>query len=539
MHPDNVAKTQSLIEDSLEAKSFFEMSTHLPEGISRIDAEALMSEHVFGSIEELEESGFFIYHNSGQTFFFSNGMVTSILSSCIQPLIEDYAKPRAKELADLLMSTDEQVEDDLPTKGRKSRSGKAKNKGDRKRSSKRSGNEFDTIDYGKVPLTSVASAVAEIYSEFAEIQANHSVDAGKGGLSWDNENVDDGGPLFSFCRRAFGNSESFAKDCADAVKVELTKIMEERKGSSLQSREFGAAKSKNIESSFEDAFRTSCQWLQVLAKYPLYLVSSDEESSVVEQAKQDFLNGCAVDFTKRLTEYCLFKYGIDEEVTFQFHHDGQDAHDEGSFHTPVDTTQREFHRVFLSCKSKEEEENPLNFLREYLPGSSGVELARAWKFCGGENYAGGKITTEDDVILCKPGDFERFLSHIEESCLSICNLPFKQLDKKAEKQLLFARKKELKAQLQDSESERDILELSIMLLFQQLKNLAVCGDKITSTTMVEVLVSDKKLPDHVADQLKQAVLFHQRKEEVPRDILSFVKECGLSKDVTLVEMTSN
>jgi hypothetical protein len=66
-----------------------------------------------------------------------------------------------------------------------------------------------------------------------------------------------------------------------------------------------------------------------------------------------------------------------------------------------------------------------------------------WFYCGGENYAGGEMTHDDGSVTSRTGDMEKFLSHAEDYCLSICGLPFKILDKKSEKQKLFARKKEL------------------------------------------------------------------------------------------------
>ena len=72
-----------------------------------------------------------------------------------------------------------------------------------------------------------------------------------------------------------------------------------------------------------------------------------------------------------------------------------------------------------------------------------------------------------------------------------------------------------------------------MLLFQQLKNTAICGDKITSVA-VEVLISDKKLPENVAGQLKRATSLLQCGGEIPTETLNIIKDCGLSRDVTKI-----
>ena len=123
------------------------------------------------------------------------------------------------------------------------------------------------------------------------------------------------------------------------------------------------------------------------------------------------------------------------------------------------------------------------------------------------------------------------VSHIEESCLAICGLPFKVLDKKSEKKILFGRKKELRIQLQDSILAKDVIELSIMLLLQQVKNTAICGSEILSLG-VRALVSDEdKLPPSVADALQNAVSLLKDGKEVPLKLITMIKEWGQSKDI--------
>ena len=117
---------------------------------------------------------------------------------------------------------------------------------------------------------------------------------------------------------------------------------------------------------------------------------------------------------------------------------------------------------------------------------------------------------------------------------SICGLPFKLLDKKSEKQLLFARKKELQAQLQNATSAKDIIELSIMLLFQQVKGMAICGDKLTSA-ILGVLTSNKKMPISVSELLRKGALLLENGTTVPDEILDAVKSCALSRDLASYE----
>jgi hypothetical protein len=112
--------------------------------------------------------------------------------------------------------------------------------------------------------------------------------------------------------------------------------------------------------------------------------------------------------------------------------------------------------------------------------------------CGGECYLGGGG---------RPGDLDRFLSHVEENCLTICGLPFKKLDKKTKKQWMHSRKQELTRLIEEETSGRAILELSVMYLFQLIKNHIVFGGHLADIVL-ELLFREKKLSEEVAKELK-------------------------------------
>jgi len=276
-----------------------------------------------------------------------------------------------------------------------------------------------------------------------------------------------------------------------------------------------------------------------MAKLPQSLLatagrSENKHAETMSKLTKDFMNGCAADFACKVTEYCLFKHGV-EDIELCFHvgeeSDGGFVNnstglDPEAFYACVDTARRLFRKTHLFSKR-----DPLKILREELPGSVGVGLARMWKLTGGENYSDGRGVSEDGQISHRPGDFVRFLKHVEESCLSMCGFPFKRLDKKSEKQLLFARKKELQSQLQDSSCGKDVTELSIMLLFQQVKGMAVCGQYLTSIVL-DILVSDKKLPHSVSTLLRDTSIKIQRGEELCDRLIAKVKLCGLSRDIS-------
>lgn len=58
---------------------------------------------------------------------------------------------------------------------------------------------------------------------------------------------------------------------------------------------------------------------------------------------------------------------------------------------------------------------------------------------------------------------------------TICGLPFKKLDKKSEKQAMFTRRQELTQALEGAAEGKLVLDLTVMLLFQQVSRGIFCG----------------------------------------------------------------
>ena len=112
----------------------------------------------------------------------------------------------------------------------------------------------------------------------------------------------------------------------------------------------------------------------------------------------------------------------------------------------------------------------------------------------------------------------------------MCGVPFKLLDKKSEKSILFARRKKLTNLLVETTNMRDALEYTIMLLFQQCRGMAVCGTELTGL-LLSHLILEKKIPQAVADKLYEAESLLLQ-EEVPTDLLRIIKSFGLSRDIT-------
>ena len=124
-----------------------------------------------------------------------------------------------------------------------------------------------------------------------------------------------------------------------------------------------------------------------------------------------------------------------------------------------------------------------------------------------------------------------FFKQAEESCLIICGLPYKKINKKAEKKIMFERRKQLTALLEASSDPIEILQYTIILLYQQIKSIAVAGDELLGAVL-DTLCCEKK----INDAMKQT-LFEMRDQvvqqgQVDDELMNAVRACGLSRDIT-------
>jgi hypothetical protein len=118
---------------------------------------------------------------------------------------------------------------------------------------------------------------------------------------------------------------------------------------------------------------------------------------------------------------------------------------------------------------------------------------------------------------------------------TICGYPFKKLDKKSEKQFLFSRRQRLLELLEASTDAGDVLDYTIMLLFQQVKNLVVSGSHLR-TDILKLLVSERKISDSVATALTELAKAVPPGEAditgVDPNVVETVKACGHSRDIS-------
>ena len=348
---------------------------------------------------------------------FSSQLVKEIRAKILPPLIERFAKARANKLMEQgpEQSTINEMDiEDASSAGKSRRKGKRKNN---KRAEER------TIEIGVVPLLEVAGAVLK---EFAEIMPEDSEERlleEAESIAWSDEEGRSSIFVVEFCMVAFFDDE-FRSQCEKAVLVELQQLKSSKESKATVSRKDAATQVRNVQSAFEESFTNSCYLIQTMSKFiNLASASSCFNEEQLELLKKDFLVGPCADLTSRITQYCLFKEDSDDFFTFQDMSklEKSDENNEESsglpaYCAPLDIALRVYEGTYLSCPPPRD---PLPILRETLPGSVGVSLARQWILCGGQTYKGGTKSGDSDnsTDFIRPGDAEGILVHMEENCL--------------------------------------------------------------------------------------------------------------------------
>lgn len=417
IHPDViVAPLQVVIEECIDAGSFVDLSVHLHSDIlsNRDDVRSILTEHI---LNKFGNANGCLVVDDHEAIYFSQAMIDDISNKVLPPIIEDFAKERAIEMADEIdeinkVSVGNKHNKD-PLKSKKA-AGKSKSKTKLSKKKKASEDDDDVMVHapnpGLISLKTVVGAITEHCPDLDDIQNNYCSDRIEPSWHQTSDEIPEyEGPLYAFCRIALNKDSCLDNFCHNAVSAELEKIMASRKGNSLSARAQGAAKCRSIECQFEENFANACHFLQLAIK--AMNVCSQLTGDEVNLLEGNILHHCAC-YARRITEYCLFKVGLDVDGPFCFIKDGDsDIMDENYYYSKVDICQR--HRVpssvFLSCTSEtsDQEKDPLRLLRDLMPGNVGVELARMWILTGANHYFGG----------FKPGDINKFLKHVEESCL--------------------------------------------------------------------------------------------------------------------------
>jgi hypothetical protein len=342
---------------------------------------------------------------------FSTKLVKEVKVNVLPPLIEKFAIQRAEELFQHSDPEPPATTDDLEDSTTKSKKkGKKKSKKVEERS----------VEIGVISILEISGAVLKEYSDIMPEDSEERLLSEADSISWDDDEQSD---IFvvEFCKIIFFDDD-FRSRCEKAVAVELQRLKSAKESKATISRKDAATKVRNVQSAFEECFTDSCYLIQTMSKF-ISLASASPlfNEEQLETLKKEFLTGPCADLTSRITQYCLFKEDSGEFFTFQDESSKikSDAEKDGSglpsYCEPMHIALLNYEGTYLSCPPPRD---PLPILRETLPGSVGVSLARQWVLCGGETYKGGlKSGDGDDPDFVRPGDFEGVLPHLEENCL--------------------------------------------------------------------------------------------------------------------------
>lgn len=300
-------------------------------------------------------------------------------------------------------------------------------------------------------------------------------------------------------------NEAWRDACRRALQVEVTRLETARaKQTGIISHTSAA------EVAFEDpsCFAAACIVIQMQAKFLEYTEKIGMAESDRARLRKEVLEGCCRDFVRRLMLYLLDKYKVEDSVV-TFETDGKGT-PPSSYCTPVDTTIRRYPALTISCAL--DCNGKARPLAEALTDSVPLEAGKA---------------------LAELGDassVEEFLQIAEENCLSICGIPFRKIDKKSEKTFLAQRRQRLVELLQKAKDPRDVLELTIMLIYQGIKNQAVSGSLLPGP-ILDRLTLERKVSTPVSEALK--CLAHSLLDSSCDDALvERVRRCGLAKDIS-------
>lgn len=544
---------------SAATAEFLDLQEYLP-------AELLQSSTIVSSL--LEKIGFVAPRDgvavigNDRAIVAGKEVIKNAKDKYLSQLIQKDAKKRADEIFQLQFAIDEDDDEDedaeVGNSRKSSKSTKSKRKGKNSKQSKTSKESKDVISSYILPLSGIVRTIIDEYPVFQE-DALRLEDIKEENMKWedDDDQIVDFIMAAQFCIKAF-YSEKLLEQCQRAVSAELRRLESEKHSKAKMSRKDAAAKVRSVEAAFQDAFITLCYLVQLQAKALAFFESNLEDcfdEGSLETLKDEFLHGPCADLTSRITQHCLFQEEAQDDGMFTFVHPTQKEgsategeSDQNSSGLPrhcadVATTARRHPQSYLSSPPPRE---PLPILRESFSGNTGIVLSKLWILCGGECYRGGVRTITNDAgevesIHVRPGNMDTFLTFAEENCLTLCGLPYKKLDKKAEKGLLFARKQQLNSLLASTdvvEEPIDVLEYTIMILFQQVRSLVVTGSLLRGP-ILEALSRERKMPASVVTALKLLNdMIEDDDKSVDMELVSLVKECGLVRDVGKHDTTS-
>jgi hypothetical protein len=299
-------------------------------------------------------------------------------------------------------------------------------------------------------------------------------------------------------------TEDWMESWLEAARVELVRLeaAETAKLTGLVPN----AHSSAVEVALEDpsCFPAACYVIQLQNKFLEYAVKLGMEVAEVRVLEHEILEGCCRDLVRRLTLYLLDKYEVEDMVSFVM---DPPALIPVSYGIPVDTALRQYPTVRVEGALDEngKEWNLAKALTDRVP----IQICKAL------------------AELEEAGMVEDFIHAAEENCLSICGIPFRKLDKKAEKVFLTHRRQRLVALLEASQVPGDILDYTIMILYQSVKQQTVAGSLLRGP-ILRHLVKERKISEAVGRLLTKMAESLDASDE---GLVERVRSCGFAKDI--------
>jgi hypothetical protein len=304
-------------------------------------------------------------------------------------------------------------------------------------------------------------------------------------------------------------TEEWKEDCLEAVRVEMNRLDAAAETTKLTGR-VSHAHSSTAEVALEDpsCFPAACYVIQLQNKFLEYAVKLGMDSAQVGVLEHEILQGCCRDLVRRLTLYLLDKYEVEEKNRIAFVTDPTTSVPT-SYGVPVDVALRQYPTVRMEGRALDGKEKE-GTLAMALTDSVPIQICKAL------------------AELEKAETVEDFIHAAEENCLSICGIPFRKLDKKAEKVFLAFRRQRLLTLLQASQVPVDILDYTIMILYQSVKQQTVAGSLLRGP-ILQHLVKERKISEAVGRLL--TALAESLGANCDEWLVERVRSCGSAKDI--------
>ena len=506
------------VQHALLNKGFADLRSELPSDIAACeeDAKEIIGIHLVVCLKEQPhvhksfEDGIVIV-NRKMAFFFCGDMIAAC-KQLLMPLVEEYSKQRAKEIAD-----------DPTAKVGLSAAGK-------KKEILVGQTSITAKEQTLVPLSVVARGIGVKYPELFDVQHQYCPDLninddGNMTLSWEADNdTNDDGPLVEFCRCALFSDE-LQRVCARSVKAEVDRLNSTRFGVSVSARFEGAAKMQHIGEAFESSFRVLSHLLQLYGKSLDALGSRAQQgemdtstSAMVIIMKRELLLGCGSCLARLVTEYYLFRNAEAHCLYFESHQGAESTSMVDNYFQAVSVEALNFPFFVLKCRS--ENVCPLKYLRSAFPGGAGSNLAQMWSLCSedGQGDSSGNHTAGKKL--------ESFVNHLVGNCLSLVGTPFAILNKKTERKITDARREGILDRLERSQDREEVAMCVIVLICYQVKSLSIAGNE-TIDSMLQLFEHDTKIPNQVTETI-QGLKSTDACETV--NLIARVKMFGLAKN---------